>query len=176
MTRRADENPMIHMVEELSLIHIAYRVLRCDVALGHGARAGQVVLALPAEGRGRKPIRPPAEAEAEAQAGPAFVEALAAQVEAADCVLDAVLARVTLSLTRVLDLAVGEVLTLPRASIDRLSFVGLDGRTLSEGKLGQQRGMRAIRLTEAERPAKAAVSASVQAVAEPAAQAQRKMA
>lgn len=159
----------------LLLEDIAYRVLRCDVALGHGARAGQVVLALPAEGRGRKPIRPVAE-EAEAQAGPAFAEALAAQVEAADCVLDAVLARVTLPLTRVLDLAVGEVLTLSRASIDRLSLVGLDGRSLSEGKLGQQRGMRAIRLTEAERTVKAAVGASVLPVAEPSPQTQRKTA
>ena len=93
---------------------------------------------------------------------------MAAQVEAADCVLDAVLARVTLSLTRVLDLAVGEVLTLPRASIDRLCLVGLDGRSLSEGKLGQQRGLRAIRLTEAERAMKAAAGANVLPVAEPA--------
>ena len=160
----------------LLLEDVAYRVLRCDVALGHGARAGQVVLALPAEGRGRKPIRPLAEAEAEAQAGPAFAEALAAQVEAADCVLDAVLARVTLPLTRVLDLTVGEVLTLPRAGIDRLCLVGLDGRSLSEGKLGQQRGMRAIRLTEAERPVKAAVGTNVLPVAEPAPQTQRKTA
>ena len=160
----------------LLLEDVAYRVMRCEVALGHGARAGQVVLALPAEGRGRSPMRPQAMAEAEAQAGPAFAAALAAQVEAADCVLDAVLARVTLPLTRVLDLAVGEVLTLPRASIDRLSFVGLDGRSLSEGRLGQQRGMRAIRLTEAERAVKPVANASVLAVAEPAMQPQRKTA
>ena len=61
--------------------------------------------------------------------------------------LDAVLTRVALPLAQVLNFAVGDVLALPRAGIDRLSLVGLDGRSLSDGRLGQQNGMRAIRLT-----------------------------
>lgn len=155
----------------LLLEDIPYNLLRCEVALGQGARTGSVLLALPAEGRGAKPKRPPGTAEAEAQAGPAFAAALAEQVAAADCVLDAVLARVSLPLQRVLDLKVGEILGLPRASIDRLSFVGLDGRSLSEGRLGQQHGMRAIRLTAPEGAVKS-VAPSSAATVQPAVEAQ----
>lgn len=147
----------------LLLEDVAYRVLQTDVTLGQGGRRGSILLALPADGKGNVPRRDSAMAEAEAQAGPAFAEALAAQIGAADCVLRAVLARVSLPLSRLLDLAVDEVLPLPRASIDRLSFVGLDGRILSDGKLGQQRGMRAIRLSDAEVAPKAGGLTTVQA-------------
>jgi flagellar motor switch protein FliM len=143
----------------LLLEDIPYKLLHAQVTLGQGNRAGGVLLALPAEGRGARPRVTASAALAEAQAGPAFAEALAAQIETAEAILDAVLSRVSLPLARVLDLKVGEVLTLPRASIDRLCFVGLDGRSLSEGRLGQQRGMRAIRLMAPE----VAVKASGQA-------------
>jgi flagellar motor switch protein FliM len=132
----------------LLLEDTAYRVLTAEVSLGLGARTGQVLLALPAEGRGAVPALH--HVHVDAQAGPAFAEALSVQVEGADCVLDAVLARVSLPLNRVLGLKVGEVVTLARAGIDRINFEGLDGRALAEGKLGQHRGMRAIRLTPPE--------------------------
>lgn len=152
----------------LLLEDIPYRLLQAEVSLAEGARGGQVLLALPAEGRGARPALSPGAAETLAQAGPAFSEALAAQVEAADCVLDAVLARVSLPLERVMQFRVGETVTLPRASLDRLSFVGLDGRSLSKGKLGQQRGMRAIRLV-AQDNAGSASSTGAQATVQSAA-------
>lgn len=44
-------------------------------------------------------------------------------------------------------LDVGAVVPLGRAAIDKLQLMGANGLTLTEGKLGQQRGMRAIRLS-----------------------------
>ena len=42
-------------------------------------------------------------------------------------------------LARVAGLAVGDVLPLSLATLDRVSVEGLDGRRLAEGKLGQNR-------------------------------------
>ena len=145
----------------LLLEDIPYRLLRAEVVLGDGARRGQVLLALPAEGRGSGPRRDAEEEAVAAQAGPAFATALAEQVGAADCVLDAVLARLSLPIARVLELSVGDVLALPRASIDRLGLVGLDGHTVSEGRLGQSRGMRAVRLVAGETAARPGAGAGV---------------
>ena len=83
------------------------------------------------------------------------------------CVLDAVVSRVSLPLARVMALKVGEVIALPRAAIDRISFEGLDGRALAEGRLGQNRGMRAIRLAGSDGAAPRSAAATSGALAEP---------
>lgn len=158
-----DARPLGLLLEDTT-----YRVLTTDVSLGQGARTGEVILALPAEGRGMMPqtfAAPVVDAH-----GPSFADALALQVEAADCVLQAVVARLSLPLSRLMDLKVGEVMALPRAGIDRISFEGLDGRAVAEGRLGQNRGMRAIRLTPAEPAARLApqsLPAAVPAIPEP---------
>lgn len=130
----------------LLLDDISYRVLRAEISLGLGARVGQVVLAVPAEGRGRMPALRPARVVEDVMSGPAFSTALAAQVEGADCVLAGILARVSMPLARVMALKVGEVLILPSAALDRISLEGLDGRQVAEGRLGQNRGLRAVRI------------------------------
>ena len=56
------------------------------------------------------------------------------------------LARLTLPLADVLNFRAGSVLALPQAALDRISLEGLGGRSLAEARLGQNRGMRAIRL------------------------------
>jgi len=81
-----------------------------------------------------------------------------------------VLSRVSLPLNRVLDLKIGELVTLTRAGIDRISFEGLDGRALAEGKLGQHRGMRAIRLSPTDPPVQARAFAAQVTAAMPAVQ------
>lgn len=129
-----------------------YRLLRAEVALAGGAGRGSILLALPAEGRAALPMaaaRLPRDEGATAQA---FASALAEQVEGAEAVLTAVLARLALPLSRIIGLEAGEVLTLPAAQLDRVSFEGLDGRKLAEGKLGQNRGLRALRLGAAPQP------------------------
>lgn len=139
-----DPRPLGLLLEDTS-----YRVLNAEVALADGARGGTVLLALPAEGRGAVPDLPGSPAQDAAETGPAFAAALAEQVAGADCSLDAVLARLSMPLAAVLGLRVGAVLGLARAGLDQISFEGIDGRKVAEGKLGQNRGMRAIRLTPA---------------------------
>jgi flagellar motor switch protein FliM len=121
-----------------------YRVMVAEVSLGGGAKTGEVILALPAEGRGRRP-----ETKAETSVAPVFAEALAAQVMLVDTHLTAVVARASLPLRQVMDLNVGDVLPLPFAMIDHVSLEAQEGRQIASGKLGQQRGMRAIKLADA---------------------------
>ena len=107
-------------------------------------RRGELLLALPVARRGLRSAALPEKID---QPGPDFAAALADQVAQANCVLNAVLTRLSLTLGEVSTLAVGQVLALPNAALERISFDGRDGRPLAEGKLGQNRGMRAVRLT-----------------------------
>jgi flagellar motor switch protein FliM len=123
-----------------------YRVLRAEVSLAGGAKTGAILLAVPAEGRGKRPV-PAADAKPAVDPGPIFAAALADRVSGADSQLEAVLARLTLPISVMMALQPGEVLPLPLATLDRITFEGIDGRRLATGKLGQNRGMRAVRLT-----------------------------
>jgi flagellar motor switch protein FliM len=76
-----------------------------------------------------------------------FAEDMAEQVSNAQVRLDAVLTRLSLPLSRVVGLAVGDQLVLNAAALDKISLEGLDGRKMAEGRLGQNRGLRAVRLT-----------------------------
>jgi flagellar motor switch protein FliM len=59
-------------------------------------------------------------------------------------------------------LSEGMVLPLRQASVDRVRLEGMDGRILGEGRLGQNRGMRAVRLAaKAETSARPVRTASV---------------
>lgn len=151
-----------------------YRVLRAGVGLALGAKTGEVILALPAEGRGQRPVPRRPEGEA-AEAGPAFTLALGEQVLAAGARIDAQLGRLVLPLAEVMGLRPGQVLALPQAAIDRISVEGIDGRHLALAKLGQTRGMRAIRLqveagAAAETPPAAAMAVPAALAPAPAAQ------
>lgn len=125
-----------------------FKVLRAEISLAGGARQGEVLLVLPAEGRGTRPVERPGEM-IEEDHGPAFTQGLAERVVGSVCRLDGVLARLTLPLSEVMGLVEGAVLVMPQAGLDRISLEGLDGRRVAEGRLGQNRGMRAIRLNEA---------------------------
>ncbi len=131
-----------------------YKVLHARVALAGGIRSGEILLALPAEGRGQRPASKPMDPAQDH--GPVFRQALAERVQGSHCRLEGVLARLVLPLADVLTLAEGAVLALPQAALDRISLEGLDGRRLAEGRLGQNRGMRAVRLSDGvARPAQA---------------------
>ncbi len=124
-----------------------YKVLQAQVSLGLGQRTGQVILALPAEGCCAASSQDDADVP-ETSPHHAFAEALAERVEGAACTLMATLARLSLPLVEVTDLAEGTILPLHTASIDRIRLEAMDGRILGEGRLGQNRGMRAVRLSE----------------------------
>jgi flagellar motor switch protein FliM len=134
-----DARPLGLLLEEET-----YRVLVAEVALAGGAKTGEVILALPAHGRG---MRPMVEADIAADlAGPQFAAALGAQIMQADCVLQAVMARILLPLHQVMALAEGGVLPLPAATLDAVQLETLDGRGIAAGRLGQNRGMRALKI------------------------------
>ncbi|MGQ0611160.1 MAG: FliM/FliN family flagellar motor switch protein [Paracoccaceae bacterium] len=119
-------------------------VLSCEVRLSMGAKAGAILLALPAG------LSRPLGAQAAADgAGPHdFAQGLAAQVMGAEGLLDGVLARVSMTLAQVMDLEAGQIVALGGATVQRITLAGLDGRQVWEGRLGQSRGLRAVRLTE----------------------------
>lgn len=128
----------------LLLDETEYRVLRAEVSLMRGAVTGEVLLALPAA-RSRPAVVP--QGESAAGQAEAFRAAFVRQVEAVACRIEAELARCQMPLSRVMALGVGDVLPLGDATVARLSLRGIDGQVVAEGKLGQMRGQRAVRLT-----------------------------
>ncbi|WP_102222805.1 FliM/FliN family flagellar motor switch protein [Acidimangrovimonas sediminis] len=141
----------------LLLEDIPFRLFRASVTLG-GSREGEILLALPAEGRGPGPARPagdgdeaPGAEAAEAAAQAAFGAALSEAVMAAEAQLMGVLHRVRLPLGAVLGLKPGDLLPVPDTALDRIELQALDGRRLGGGRLGQNRGLRAVRLSRMPR-------------------------
>ncbi len=140
------------------------RMFRAEVDLGEGLRHGTILLALPAKGRGsmRTPPRDRAEAAAlTRQDAEAWSEALTGAVMEARAEVEAVLHRVTLPLSAVIDFAPGTVVPLPMAALDQVILQGSGGRTLAMGQLGAQRGHRALRLAEGDDAPEEALTALV---------------
>lgn len=136
-----DPRPLALLLEE-----DAYRVLSASVSLGGAAREGQVILVLPANGRGH---RAPVSVETVETDAPHFTAALQERVLQAECRLDAVVGRLRLPLGQIMRLSVGEVLMLPSATVEAIALETSDGRRVAGARLGQNRGMRAVRLAEA---------------------------
>ncbi len=120
-----------------------WQVIEADLSLAGGMKSGRILLALPARGRG-------GDALAEDPREAAFAADLMAQVGHAACRLDAVLLRLSVDLTQMMALGVEDVLPLPGASLDLVQLETPDGRRMATGRLGQARGMRALRLTHVE--------------------------
>ena len=131
----------------LLLEDVPYRVLACDVDIANGRRQGQVMLALPAEGRGPRP-EPAAPADETPLTAKAWQAALHGAVLGADVVLDGVIGRMRLPLAQALALAPGALLPLTTARIDAVAIIAPGGETVATGKLGQMRGMRALKLLQ----------------------------
>lgn len=131
---------------ELLLEERAYRTLVARVSLAGGARKGVALLALPEAGeadgtkeQGPRGAAPPEEA-------PDLATALALNVLASDCRLDAVLARISLPLSTVLGLQPGLILPLANVTLDNVSLEDVGGRRVAQARLGQQHGLRALRV------------------------------
>lgn len=77
----------------------------------------------------------------------AWEEALQGAVMAAPADLRAVLGRVRMPLSQVLELGTDSRLVLPLAQLEEVQLEALDRRPVGLGRLGQYRGMRALRLT-----------------------------
>ncbi len=128
-----------------------YRVFRLMLDCGDaGARRGAVLLALPAEGRGRMPpCRDAAGLPADAPVGadPAgWTRRMTAAVLGAAVELDAVLDRVALPLSAVLALRPGATVVVRPGAVGRVTLEGYGRRFVAQGRLGQCQGAVAVRL------------------------------
>lgn len=141
-----DPRPLHLMLEDCD-----YHLLSADLALEDGTRTGAITLALPC-----LPMPavdniapPPPEFDlAPLDTGPDFTQELQRHVQDLPVQIDAAIAQISLPLERVLRLQVGEVVALPCAALDQIAVLGMDGRRIAGGRLGQNRGMRALRLTD----------------------------
>lgn len=146
-----DPRPLHLMLEDGD-----YHLLAADLVLEDGSRSGKIYLALPT----LPPTFDFAEfAPSDSTADPApIIEAqedtfqidLAAQVQELGVQIDAALAQISLPIERIMRLAVGEVLPLKLANLDQISLRGTDGFRVAGARLGQNRGMRALRLTDVD--------------------------
>lgn len=122
------------------------------VPVPQGVETGSAARGGPARGGAEKAGTAPAEAAA-GVAPDAFGPAFETAVQAAPVLLTAVLGRVSLPLERALGLAVGQRLELPLAALEEVGLVGLDGQVHALARLGQSRGMRAVRILSLDAPA-----------------------
>lgn len=129
-----------------------YRVLVADIDIAEGRRQGRALLALPAEGRGPKPAARPVPPEAALLQAREWQSGLGEAVMGAGATLDVVIGRVRMPLAQILALAPGAVLPLGTAALDSLVLQAPDGRPFATGRLGQNRGLRALRLTSVDIP------------------------
>jgi len=139
-----DARPLALLLED-----VTYQVLAADVTLADGAKTGQILLALSADGRG---IAPKPAAAPNRAAEMVFSAALGEQIMGASAELVAVLARIQLPLETLLNLKIGQSLALGSAALDQIDLKGLDGKRLASGKLGQNRGLRAVRISASAQP------------------------
>lgn len=146
-----DTRPLLLLLEDET-----YRVLTADLRLGDSGREGQIILVLPARGRGVMPINAGASAES---AQPSFTTSFAEQVLQVGCQLEGVIGRLRLPLGRVMTLEVDQVLQLPLAALDAVSLETMEGRSVARARLGQNRGMRALKLFDVDSQRKPVASA-----------------
>lgn len=129
----------------LLLEDVPWRVLDCTLELAGGSRQGQVLLALPAEGRGPAPVHTPTMSDS----GPgSWQSQLQIAIMGSEVTLDAVIGRLKLPLGQAMALEPGMLLPLADGGgLDRVAIMGAGGAVLAgHGRLGQHRGMRALKL------------------------------
>jgi flagellar motor switch protein FliM len=146
-THLADASPLPLMLEEGD-----YRILTLKVDLGGAVKSGRIWLALPAvaggaavtpagrtAGHGPKRPLPPAD--------PIWTGRMKAAVSAATVDLAAVLLRTKMPLDKLRTLKPGDVIPVPRSAMSTVELHAAGGRPVLRARLGQQNGMRAVRLT-----------------------------
>ena len=145
-----DPRPLGLLLEDMG-----YRLWQLEIGFGAGfERKGKLVWAVPVNGRGHSlrrlpglaeqgPVTPEREAEE-------WAHRLENSVMGASAQLDAVLHRVTLPLAAVMRLRPGMDIPIPSDALENLTVEGVGRRKLSAARLGQHRGLRAVRLVEQE--------------------------
>lgn len=133
-----DPRPLTLMLEDAR-----WQVAEAEVSLAGGAKTGRILLALPAVGRGAKAADV---AGSQVAMAAKFTADLREQLDHATVMLEGVLGRIQLDLAALMALGVEDVLPLFGASLDTVQLEASDGRRLATARLGQARGMRALRI------------------------------
>ena len=116
-----------------------FHLFQLPLDIADGIRSGQVMLALPQRAA-------PAVPADKAHAGDISVP-LQQRVLDAAVRLDAILCRLSLPLSDVGRLSVGDILALPRDALREISIESVGRQPVATAQLGQLDGMRALRLT-----------------------------
>ncbi len=122
----------------MALEDMEYRQYRIRIDFANGAKHGELRLVFP--------WCSPASALRGAAAARRWQREWQAVVKSASVTLDAVLHRVRMPLEQVAALRAGDVITLPRQALERVSIEGVDRRRIMFGKLGRLGAFRAVRL------------------------------
>lgn len=116
-----------------------YRVFDLTAEIAGGKLQGQITLILPDQPEAREDDRDSGEA-----ANPGLERSFG--VVRAE--LNAVICRIKLPLSALADMQPGSLLPLDQPMLDRIDMLTIEGRPVAVARLGQCRGMRAVRLNE----------------------------
>ncbi|WP_457646585.1 FliM/FliN family flagellar motor switch protein [Profundibacter sp.] len=117
-----------------------YRLFRISLDMAEGAKQGELLLALPAEGCAqRKPG---------VDGGESWAQMLEQAVQRSHAELLAVLHRAQMPLAAVTAFKTGDLVPVPQSAIGAVQLEGVDGRIVGVARLGQQNGHRALRISD----------------------------
>lgn len=140
----ADPRLLPVLLEDTRYVRVSLSV---GLVSGDLERRAQLQIAFPVAMVSQAAAPPQRDDPAKAAPDTGWSEALERAVLRAPASLRAELGRVTMPLSEVMTLGVGGALTLPLSVLEEVRLVSLDGTEQAVGRLGQSRGMRAIRLT-----------------------------
>lgn len=130
----------------LLLEEIDYRIFGLTLDFETGTREGQMLLALPAEGRGEfHPLEDVAGA-GHPKRDPQWTQRLEQNVLLGEIPLEAVLHRFQMSISAISALKPGDELPIPVSALDNVTLSGAETIPLGRCRLGRSRGVRALRI------------------------------
>lgn len=135
---------------DLLLEDVPYKLLECSVQIAGTKRTGRVMLALPAEGRGPRPVPRRAVPDDDTRAAEAWMSRIRETVMHVEAPIEGVVGRLRLPLSRILTLATDDLLPIESGGVDQVALEAAGGTRIATCKLGQNRGMRALRLRDLE--------------------------
>ncbi len=117
-----------------------YRLFRISLDMADGAKKGELLLALPAEGCVQR--------KTGADGGQSWARMLQKAVHVSHAELLGVLHRTQMPLAAVTAFKIGDLLPVPQSAIGEVLLEGADGRAVGVARLGQQNGYRALRIKD----------------------------
>lgn len=130
----------------LLLEEVDYRIFGMTLVIEGGAREGEILLALPAQGRGQM-VPPKAAPEGEKAGEDAtWAPRLEGQVLQGEVRLEAVLHQFRMPISTIKALKPGQEIPIPVAALDDVRLAGAEDLPLGRCRLGRCQGHRALRL------------------------------